>query len=158
MYLPRSRNTLFQRVDLIVLILLEQLDLHLVFQAEQKRRPDRVSLNLLRPLQQLVSQGVLVHIKWKVPPLHSQRLQRMQNIILHRLRTKLTLQLLHGRFQILEPLTISFLRLLRYGTLQTIVEGSAPAVALFLFDRAFSVYIGPNTEVFIKERRAASGC
>ena len=52
----------------------------------------------------------------------------------------------------------NILRLLRYGTLQTIVEGSAPAVALFLFDRAFSVYIGPNTEVFIKERRAASGC
>ena len=63
MYFPRSRNTLLQRVDLVILILLELLDLHLVLQAEQERSPIRISLNLTRTLQQLVPQSVLIHIK-----------------------------------------------------------------------------------------------
>ena len=93
MYLPRCGYTLLQRVNLVILVLLEQLDLRLVLQPEQERRPNRIGFNLPRTLQQLITQRVLIHIKRKIPPLHSQRLQRMQHVVLHRLRTKLTIQL-----------------------------------------------------------------
>ena len=69
-HLPRHMRLpmYFPRINLIILVPLQQLDLHLQLQPKQKRCPTRIWLHIPRVLQQLITPRILIYIKGKFPP------------------------------------------------------------------------------------------
>ena len=70
MYIPRRRDTLIQRLDLVVFVTLQQLNLHFQLQAKQTVMMYCFLFHLPGFLQQLIYRRLLIHIKRKVTPLH----------------------------------------------------------------------------------------